>query len=105
MKLSLTVLALAAAIVNAGPIAKRQNAFSTSTYDDLSISGGVAGNAAQEALDKLSGLPADPADTTQEDLDFLDSVNSICNDAEEEAFNPAIDAADGEEADALQVRY
>ena len=42
------------------------------------------------------------AAATEEDIDFLDSVNSICNDAEKEAFNTAIDAADGEEADALQ---
>jgi len=77
--------------------------FSVTNYDDLSISGGVAGNAAEEAFALLRDpLPANPEDVTSDDLDFLDSVNSICNDAEKEAFNPAIEAASGEEADALQ---
>lgn len=34
---------------------------------------------------------------------FLDEVNGVANDAEVGAFNPAIEAATGEEADALQV--
>lgn len=102
MKLSSVFIGLTTA-ANAAVLHKRQ-VFSTSTYDDISISGGVAGNAAQEALKKLGGLPSDLSTVTEEDLDFLDNVNSICNDAETEAFNVAIDAASGEEADALQVR-
>jgi hypothetical protein len=88
-------------LASAGPLARRQT-FSTTSYDDLSISGGVAGNAEQEALEKLGGLPSDFSTLSEEDIDFLGSVNSIANDAETEAFNPAIEAADGEEADALQ---
>lgn len=91
-----------AALASAGPLLRRQ-VFSTQTYDDLSISGGVAGNAEQEALEKLGGLPDDLTTVTKADLDFLNSVNSIANDAETDAFNPAIEAASGEEADALQV--
>ncbi|KAF6824349.1 hypothetical protein CMUS01_10295 [Colletotrichum musicola] len=87
----------------AAPLAARQNnVFSTQTFNDLSISGGTAGNAEQEALEKLSGLPTDLSTVSKADLDFLNSVNQIANKAEKEAFNPAIEAASGEEADALQ---
>ncbi|KAF7557114.1 hypothetical protein G7Z17_g927 [Cylindrodendrum hubeiense] len=100
MKFSLITFGLVA-LVSASPLSRRA-VFSTSTYDDLSISGGVAGNAQQEALDKLSGLPSDLSTVEEADLDFLNSVNQIANDAEDEAFNTAIDAASGEDADALQ---
>lgn len=104
MKSSLIALAFAV-LATAGPVGKRAAVFSTTTYNDLSISGGVAGNAEKQALAKLAGLPADLSTVDQSDLDFLDSVNSIANDAEDNAFNPAIDAAgDGAAADALQVR-
>jgi hypothetical protein len=106
MQFSALVLALAtAATSNAAAIRARQS-FTTTNYDDLSISGGVAGNAQQEALDILRGpLPANAADVSEEDLDFLDNVNSIANDAETEAFNVAIDGAEGEEAEALEVSF
>ena len=101
MKFSLFSTVSFAALSLAAPLSKRA-VFTTTTYDDLSISGGVAGNAEQEALDKLSGLPDDLSTVEEADLDFLNSVNQIANDAETDAFNPAIEAADGEEADALQ---
>ncbi|KAH6876434.1 small secreted protein [Thelonectria olida] len=100
MKSSLILLGLSVTAL-AAPFSKRA-VFSTSTYNDLSISGGTAGNAKEEALQKLAGLPADLTTVEEADLDFLDSVNSIANDAETDAFNPAIEAATGEEADALQ---
>lgn len=101
MKFSVFTLCFAATAL-AAPHSKRA-VFSTTSYNDLSISGGVAGNAQQEALAKLSGLPDDLSTVEKADLDFLNSVNSIANDAEDEAFNPAIDAASGDEADSLQV--
>ncbi|UPL00072.1 hypothetical protein LCI18_011006 [Fusarium solani-melongenae] len=100
MKFS-TVLLSFAATAFAAPLSKRA-VFSTSTYNDLSISGGTAGNAAQEALQKLGGLPNDLTTVEQSDIDFLNSVNQIANGAEKNAFNPAIDSASGEDADALQ---
>ena len=103
MKFSLVTLGLAALAV-ASPIAKRQNIFSNTDYDNLSISGGVAGNAEQEALDILGGLPNDLTTVSQADITFLDRVNRVANQAESGAFNPAIEAADGDEADALKVR-
>ena len=96
MRFTLSLIAACAALVQAG-------VFTTQNYDDISISGGVAGNAQEEALAVFSALDLnDLANVDEDDLDFLNSVNQICNDAEEEAFNTAIDAADGEEADALQ---
>ncbi|KAH6980819.1 hypothetical protein BKA56DRAFT_632533 [Ilyonectria sp. MPI-CAGE-AT-0026] len=100
MKFSIVALGLVA-LVSAAPLSKRA-VFSTTSYNDLSISGGVAGNAQQEAQQKLAGLPSDLTTVEKADLDFLNSVNQIANDAEDEAFNPAIDAASGEDADALQ---
>lgn len=103
-KMKSILLAITFAVMaTAVPVAKRA-VFSTSTYDDLSISGGVAGNAEQEALQKLGGLPSDLSTVDPADLDFLDSVNGIANDAEVDAFNVAIDAAEGEEAEALEVK-
>ncbi|RYP83565.1 hypothetical protein DL769_001319 [Monosporascus sp. CRB-8-3] len=111
MRLSFAVFTAFTASVFAAPLAartdvglaKRQSVFSTKTYDQISISGGVAGNAEQEALEALSGLNLnDLASATQDDIEFLDSVNNICNEAEVNAFNEAIDRASGEEAEALQ---
>ncbi|KAK1981895.1 hypothetical protein LZ30DRAFT_749719 [Colletotrichum cereale] len=102
MKFSLVAVGFAA-LAAAAPLGARQNnVFSTQTFDELSISGGKAGTAEQEALQKLSGLPTDLTQVSQADLKFLNSVNQIANDAEKEAFNPAIEAATGAEADALQ---
>ncbi|KAH7161128.1 small secreted protein [Dactylonectria macrodidyma] len=100
MKFSIVALGFAV-LSSATPLSKRA-VFSTTSYNDLSISGGVAGNAQAEANAKLAGLPADLSTVEEADLDFLNSVNQIANDAEDEAFKPAIDAASGEEADALQ---
>ncbi|KAK1995373.1 hypothetical protein LX36DRAFT_165699 [Colletotrichum falcatum] len=102
MKFSLVAVGFAS-LAAAAPLAARQSSvFSTQTYNQLSISGGTAGNAKQEALQKLAGLPADLAQVSKADLDFLNSVNQIANDAETDAFNPAIEAASGSAADSLQ---
>ncbi|KAI0874274.1 small secreted protein [Hypoxylon argillaceum] len=96
MRFSLSLIAACAAVAQAG-------VFSQQTYNDISISGGTAGNAQNEALAVFSALDTnDLANVDKDDLDFLNSVNQICNDAEDEAFNPAIDAASGDAADALQ---
>lgn len=101
MRASTVVFGLVATCF-AAPHFKRA-VFSATTYDALSISGGTAGNGQQEALAKLAGLPTDLTQVESSDLDFLNEVNQVANDAEDEAFNPAIDAASGEDADALQV--
>jgi hypothetical protein len=105
----------------AGPYQKRAAVLTTKTYDEyassllpklqhhtnlasrISISGGTAGNAKQEALDVFSALDlTNMAAVDQADIDFLGSVNNIGNDAEVGAFNPAILAATGHEKVALQ---
>lgn len=105
MKFALFAAVFAALTLAApAPLGKRA-VFTTKTYNELSISGGVAGNAQQEALDVLSGLPDDLTTVEKADLDFLNSVNQIANKAETGVFNPAIEAAASQdEADALQVR-
>jgi hypothetical protein len=96
MRFSHAFIAAYAALAQAG-------VFTQQTYNDISISGGVAGNAANEALAVFSALDTnDLANVDKDDQDFLNSVNQICNDAEKEAFNTAIDAASGDAADALQ---
>ncbi|KAI0158340.1 small secreted protein [Xylariaceae sp. FL1272] len=96
MRFTLALIAASAAFTQAA-------VFSQQTYNDLSISGGTAGNAAEEAAALFSDLDQnDLENVDQADIDFLNSVNQIANDAETEAFNPAIEAADGDEADALQ---
>jgi hypothetical protein len=102
MKFSLLTFALAAvAIAAPAPVAKRA-VFSNKSFAELSISGGTAGNALDEALTKLGGLPNDLSTVEKADVDFLKNVNSLANDVEKDVFNVAIDAASGEEADALQ---
>ncbi|KAH8902474.1 hypothetical protein BR93DRAFT_962319 [Coniochaeta sp. PMI_546] len=103
MKFALCAAVFAALTLAApAPLGKRA-VFTTKTYNELSISGGVAGNAQQEALDVLSGLPDDLTTVEKADLDFLNSVNQIANKAETGVFNPAIEAAASQdEADALQ---
>ncbi|KAJ2979859.1 hypothetical protein NUW58_g7096 [Xylaria curta] len=96
MRFTLSLIAACAALVNAG-------VFTQKTFNDISISGGVAGNAQNEALAVFSALDTNNlANVDKDDLDFLNSVNKICNEAEKGAFNEAIDAASGEQADALQ---
>lgn len=103
MKFVLVAAVFAALSIAAPTPLSKRAVFETSTYDELSISGGVAGDAKQEALDVLSGLPTDLTKVEKADLDFLNSVNQIGNKAEKGAFNPAVEAASGEEAAALQV--
>ncbi|KAF2260781.1 hypothetical protein CC78DRAFT_438925, partial [Lojkania enalia] len=82
---------------------RRAPVLAETTYDAISISGGIAGNAEAEALAAFSALDLnDLANVDPADIDFLGAVNDVANDAETEAFNPAIDAADGDEATALQ---
>lgn len=94
--------ALAAPVVE-----RRANApvFKKQTYNQLSISGGKAGNAQAQALAKFSALNLNDAkNVAKADLNFLNSVNQIANQAETQAFNTAIDKATGTAKTALQVR-
>lgn len=101
MKYTFIVAALAT-LAAASPLQPRA-VFKATTFNDISIAGGTAGKAQEEATAALSGLPTDLKTVTADDLDFLNQVNQVANDAETDAFNPAIEAASGDAADALQV--
>lgn len=96
------LLAALAALAAASPLQPRA-VFKATTFNDISIAGGTAGKAKAEATAALSGLPTDLKTVDKADLDFLNSVNQVANDAETKAFNPAVEAASGDAADALQV--
>ncbi|KAF6819073.1 hypothetical protein CSOJ01_01458 [Colletotrichum sojae] len=112
MKFSV-VLATLAAVASAAPVQdveegssrlqKRAAVFTAKTFDELSISGGNAGTAKEDALKKLGGLPTDLTAVDKADLTFLNSVNKIANQAERGAYNAKIaETTPGEEALALQ---
>ncbi|KAK2032052.1 hypothetical protein LX32DRAFT_225666 [Colletotrichum zoysiae] len=112
MKFSI-VLASIAAVVSAAPTVdvstsfrnevQRRAVFTPKTFDELSISGGNAGTAKEDALAKLGGLPEDLSTVDKADLTFLDSVNKIANQAERGAYNVKIaQSVPGEDALALQ---
>jgi hypothetical protein len=104
--LSLAALALCAPASSRRSLQVRQNApvFADTTFNAISIAGGVAGNAEAEALQVFSALDTNnPENINKADIEFLSEVNSVANDAEKEAFNTAIEAASGDAATALQV--
>jgi hypothetical protein len=105
--LSLVALSIAAPTSNKRSVMARQSGgvLADTTYNDISISGGQAGNAKEEAAAVFSALDLqNPGNIGQADLTFLNTVNQVANDAEKEAFNPAVEAATGDEADQIQVR-
>jgi hypothetical protein len=103
---SLTILSLAAlAVALPASLQIRQaGVLQATTFNDISIAGGQAGNAEEEAAAAFSALDlTDPASVSKADQDFLNEVNQVANDAEKEAFNPAVEAATGTAAEAAQV--
>ncbi|KAF3930690.1 hypothetical protein ABW19_dt0208296 [Dactylella cylindrospora] len=102
--LILTTLTLLSAFATAAPLHHAKRALTLRAYNDMSISSGVAGDAEARAKAVWSeGLDlSDLAAISDEDLDILKVERSNAEAAETEAFNPAIEAADGDEADALQ---
>lgn len=101
-----TLLSLAALSVAlpTSLLPRQAGVLKATTFDAISISGGKAGNAKAEAAAKFSALNLnDLKSIPKSDLDFLNEVNQVANDAEKEAFNPAIAAATGTTAEQLQV--
>jgi hypothetical protein len=103
---SFTLLSLATLSVAlpASLSVRQAGVLKATTFNAISIAGGVAGNAEAEAAAKFSALNHnDLKSVSKADLDFLNSVNQVANDAEKGAFNTAVAAASGAAADALQV--
>jgi len=105
---SLTILSLAALTVAlpASLQTRQTGVLQATTFNDISIAGGQAGNAEEEAAAAFSALDlTDPASVSKADQDFLNEVNQVANDAEKEAFNPAVEAATGAATEAAQVSF
>lgn len=81
------------------------SSFKLLDYADFQISGGVAGNAATEAnavfVDPFNGV--DLATLDAQVAKDMETMRQAAEAAETDQFNPAIDAATGAAADALQV--
>jgi hypothetical protein len=105
--LSFAAFSIAAPTSNKRAVMARQSGpvLADTTYNDISISGGQAGNAQAEAAAVFSALDLqNPGNIDPADLNFLNEVNQVANDAEKEVFNPAVEAATGDEADQIQAR-
>ncbi|KUL89743.1 hypothetical protein ZTR_00499 [Talaromyces verruculosus] len=88
--MSIAILSLALPSALALPtLGKRATA---RTFAELTISNGTAGNALAEATAKFP-VPADLATVSSADLKTLQAERETAEDAETEAFNPAISAA------------
>ena len=76
------------------------------TFNEISIAGGTAGNCETEAAAKFATLnTADPKTVDPADIKMLKAINEIVNRAEMGAYNPAIAAANstGGDVQALTV--
>lgn len=104
--LSLAVFTIAAPTPRALKARQSGPVLADTTYNDISISGGQAGNAEAEALAVFSALDIqNPENIDPADINFLGQVNDVANDAEVKAFNTAVAAASGDEADQIQVPF
>jgi hypothetical protein len=104
---TLTILSLSAlSLALPASLQARQagGVLKATTFNAISIAGGKAGNAEAEAAAAFSALNLnDLKSVAKADLDFLNTVNQVANDAEKEAFNPAVEAATGTAATQAQV--
>ncbi|KAL5514479.1 hypothetical protein ACEPAG_2567 [Sanghuangporus baumii] len=111
--LSLTIISGLASLSNVGAAPIRSKRAVTQTADNFKeldyaqfqISDGVAGNAAAEAnavfVDPFANT--DLSTISSDVLDAMEAMREAAESAETDLFDPAIDAASGADADALQV--
>lgn len=72
-------------------------------YSTFQISSGTAGTAQDEANALFASIDMNNlAAVSANDLKVIKGIHDVAEDAETDAFNPAIDAATGDAADALQ---
>jgi hypothetical protein len=82
------------------------SSLSGTTYNSISISSGTAGTAQTEAAALFSKIDMkNLAAVSASDLKIIKGVHDVAEDAETGAFNDAVDAASGDAATALQVRF
>ncbi|KAI9056772.1 hypothetical protein FKP32DRAFT_1681940 [Trametes sanguinea] len=104
VRLSSVIFLAVVGLVTAAPIRVSKRAFQLQDYADFQISDGTAGNAQAEAnavfVDPFDGVDLSTVDA--QTLDAVQTMREAAESAETDQFNPAIDAASGAEADALQ---
>ncbi|CAK5261999.1 unnamed protein product [Mycena citricolor] len=95
---------LVPALVNSAPLKSKRFSFALQSYDSFQISDGVGGNAqAQANAIFVDVLPADLTTVDATSLANIKSMRVAAENAETGQFNPAIAAASGATAAALQV--
>ena len=91
---------------NSAAVGSSASVLSPSTYNAIQISTGTAGNSKANADALFSAIDqSNLAGVSAEDLKIIQDTHDAAENAETEAFNPAIAAASGDAATALQVRY
>ncbi|RKF78173.1 putative small secreted protein [Golovinomyces cichoracearum] len=89
---------------NAGAAAAGASVLKSQKYNDFEISDGVAGKAEEEATALFKDINRNNlAATSEEDLKRIKAVHDVAEDAEVEAFNPAVKSATGPDAEAIQA--
>ncbi|KAH6719833.1 hypothetical protein DL95DRAFT_380477 [Leptodontidium sp. 2 PMI_412] len=104
---SATAVASASAAASTGATAAAAasggNVLTAQAYNDFQISGPTAGTAESKANAIFSGIDKNNlAAVSASDLKIIKGIHDAAEDAEVQAFNPAIAAASGAAADALQ---
>ncbi|KAF9729270.1 hypothetical protein PMIN06_010867 [Paraphaeosphaeria minitans] len=84
------------------PLTKRAGVLTAQSYADFQISDGVAGNALAEVQAKFPINTSDLANVDPADAKIISDARQTAESAELDAFNPAIAAASGTAATALQ---
>ncbi|OSC98493.1 hypothetical protein PYCCODRAFT_1461288 [Trametes coccinea BRFM310] len=104
VRLSSVIFFAVVGLVTAAPIRVSKRAFQLQDYADFQISDGTAGNAQAEAnavfVDPFNGVDLSTVDS--QTLDAVQTMREAAESAETDQFNPAIAAASGADADALQ---
>ncbi|KAG4428420.1 hypothetical protein IFR05_016100 [Cadophora sp. M221] len=97
------VASASASTGKAATAASGGNVLTAQAYNDFQISGPTAGTAESKANAIFSGIDMNNlAAVSASDLKIIKGVHDAAEDAEVQAFNPAIAAASGAAADALQ---
>ena len=108
-KLSATTAAASstkASQAKSAAVGSSASVLSPSTYNAIQISTGTAGNSKANADALFSAIDqSNLAGVSAEDLKIIQDTHDAAENAETEAFHPAIAAASGAAATALQVRY
>ncbi|RDL40454.1 Uncharacterized protein BP5553_00433 [Venustampulla echinocandica] len=95
--------AKAAKGATAATAATAGSVLTSAAYNDFQISSGTAGKAEAEANALFADIDtSNLAAVSASDLKIIQATHDVAEDAEVEAFNPAVDAATGDAATALQ---